>query len=160
MDDFSYSPVDQTETFGTGNKLSDLDRNLADLNRVMAYGVVGDIGTGGQIASGGLGPLPRLLGLASDQVISVECVLGDGSVVIASADEDPDLFFAVRGAAWSFCIMTDTNAIFAATECCYGIPVQHNFRQICRCSRHFQEVAAADCGSFTVKLFRCNIDTY
>ena len=107
MDHFSYSPVDQTVTFGTGNKLSDLDRNLAAVDRVMAYGVVGDIGTGGQIAIGGLGPLSRLLGLASDQVVSVECVLGDGSVVRASAYENSDLFFAVRGAAWSFCIMTE-----------------------------------------------------
>ncbi|KAI5361623.1 Putative oxygen oxidoreductase covalent FAD-binding, berberine/berberine [Septoria linicola] len=107
MDDFNYNPADQTVTFGPGNKLADLDRHLAAIDRVMAYGVVGDIGTGGQIAIGGLGPLSRLLGLASDQVISVECVLGDGSIVRASAYENPDLFFAIRGAAWSFCIMTE-----------------------------------------------------
>ncbi|CAK1358946.1 uncharacterized protein RHO25_002356 [Cercospora beticola] len=107
MNDFSYNPADQTVTFGPGNKLADLDVQLAAIDRVMAYGVVGDIGTGGHIAIGGLGPLSRLLGLASDQVVSVQCVLADGSIVTASEYEHPDLFFAVRGAAWSFCIMTE-----------------------------------------------------
>ncbi|KAM3422015.1 hypothetical protein BST61_g2391 [Cercospora zeina] len=107
MNDFSYNAADQTVTFGPGNKLADLNTQLAAIDRVMAYGVVGDIGTGGHIAIGGLGPLSRQLGLASDQVVSVQCVLANGSIVTASETEHPDLFFAVRGAAWSFCIMTE-----------------------------------------------------
>ncbi|KXT08743.1 hypothetical protein AC579_4141 [Pseudocercospora musae] len=106
LKDFAYDPNTQHVTFGSGSLLMDLDRHLAALERVMAYGVVGDIGTGGHIAIGGLGPLSRLLGLASDQLISMQCVLGDGRIVTASNRENSDLFFAMKGAAWSFAIAT------------------------------------------------------
>lgn len=62
MKDFSYNERDQTVTFGPGNLLRDLDRQLALIDRVMGYGVVGEIGTGGHMTIGGLGPLSRLLG--------------------------------------------------------------------------------------------------
>ncbi|EME46847.1 hypothetical protein DOTSEDRAFT_87280 [Dothistroma septosporum NZE10] len=106
MKAFSYDPQDQTMTFESGSRLADLDRNLAPTGRVAAYGAVGSIGTGGHFTIGGLGALSRLLGLAADQIVSAECVLADGTVATVSADKNTDLFFAIKGAAWSFASVT------------------------------------------------------
>ncbi|KAF2168438.1 Glucooligosaccharide oxidase [Zasmidium cellare ATCC 36951] len=111
MKDFRYNEGDRTVTFGPGNLLRDLDRQLALIDRVMAYGVVGEIGTGGHMTIGGLGPLSRLLGTATDQIVSVQCVLANGQIVQANAYENPDLFFAIRGAAWSFALVTEFTMI-------------------------------------------------
>lgn len=51
---------------------------------------------------------------ASDQIVSVQCVLADGQIVQANAYENPDLFFAIRGAAWSFALVTEFTMITSA----------------------------------------------
>lgn len=43
---------------------------------------------------------------AADQIVSVECVLADGTITTASNRQNPDLFFAIKGAAWSFATIT------------------------------------------------------
>lgn len=64
-------------------------------------------GTGvGLILGGGVGHLAARAGYASDNVISVEVVTAAGEVVTASAEENPDLFWAVRGAPGSFGVVT------------------------------------------------------
>jgi hypothetical protein len=73
----------------------------------MAYGEVGVIGSGGHMTIGGLGTLSRQLGLATDQIVSAQCVVANGSIVTASASTNPDLFFAIRGAGFSFAIVTE-----------------------------------------------------
>ena len=83
-----------------------MTKELDAVNRTAAYSSIGSIGTGGHFAIGGLGPLSRLYGLASDQIAEVEVVLADGSIIEASEDENEDIFFAVKGAAWSFGIVT------------------------------------------------------
>jgi len=60
-------------------------------------GVVASTGVGGLTLGGGLGWLMPKHGMALDNVLAVEVVLADGSVVRATADEHPDLFWAVRG---------------------------------------------------------------
>jgi len=51
--------------------------------------------------------LSRQLGLGADQIVSAQCVLGNGTIVTASATSNPDLFFAIRGAGFSFAIVTE-----------------------------------------------------
>ncbi|KAL1792438.1 hypothetical protein ACET3X_008945 [Alternaria dauci] len=104
---FSYNEADHTVTFGPGNLLGNLSQKLQPLGRVMAYGEVGVIGSGGHMTIGGLGTLSRQLGLAADQILSVQCVVANGSIVTASASTNPDLFFAIRGAGFSFAIVTE-----------------------------------------------------
>ncbi len=65
-------------------------------------GVVGSTGIAGLTLGGGLGWLMPKYGLALDNVRSAEMVLADGSVVRASADENPDLFWAIRGGGGNF----------------------------------------------------------
>jgi FAD/FMN-containing dehydrogenase len=65
-------------------------------------GVVGTTGIAGLTLGGGLGWLMPKYGLALDNLRSADMVLADGSVVRASADEHPDLFWAIRGGGGNF----------------------------------------------------------
>jgi len=65
-------------------------------------GVVGTTGIAGLTLGGGLGWLMPKYGLALDNLRSAEMVLADGTVTRASADENPDLFWAVRGGGGNF----------------------------------------------------------
>src|SRR5262245_31675659 len=65
-------------------------------------GVVGTTGIAGLTLGGGLGWLMPKYGLALDNLQSAEMVMADGSVVRAAADENPDLFWAIRGGGGNF----------------------------------------------------------
>src|SRR5262245_11673452 len=65
-------------------------------------GVVGSTGIAGLTLGGGLGWLMPKYGLALDNLRSADVVTADGSVVRASRDENPDLFWAIRGGGGNF----------------------------------------------------------
>ena len=65
-------------------------------------GVVGTTGIAGLTLGGGLGHLMPKYGLALDNLRAAEMVLADGRVVRASADENADLFWAIRGGGGNF----------------------------------------------------------
>jgi FAD/FMN-containing dehydrogenase len=69
-------------------------------------GVVGSTGIAGLTLGGGLGWLMPKYGLALDNLLAAELVMADGSVRRASAKDDPDLFWAVRGGGGNFGIAT------------------------------------------------------
>jgi hypothetical protein len=72
----------------------------------LGSGDYGGVGVGGLATAGGIGLLGRAHGLTIDHLRAVELVLADGSLVRASADEHPDLFWAVRGAGANFGVGT------------------------------------------------------
>ncbi len=72
----------------------------------LSSGDYGGVGVGGLATAGGVGFMVRKHGLTIDHLKAVEIVLADGSVVRASEDERPDLFWAVRGAGANFGIVT------------------------------------------------------
>ncbi|KAF7970900.1 hypothetical protein HWV62_22660 [Athelia sp. TMB] len=97
----------QKATFGTGIRLGDLALALYNNGgQAMAHGTCPYVGTGGHLACGGFGFPSRQWGLALDAVTSAEVVLANGTIVKASSNTNPDLFFAIRGAAPSFGIVT------------------------------------------------------
>ncbi|KXT01111.1 hypothetical protein AC578_10885 [Pseudocercospora eumusae] len=106
LNDFAYDAETQIASFGSGNLLGAVRQQLAAVNRMPIFSAIPSIGTGGHLTIGGLGPGSRLHGLGSDQIVQVQVVTANGAVVIANETQYPDLFFAVRGAAWSFGIVT------------------------------------------------------
>jgi FAD/FMN-containing dehydrogenase len=65
-------------------------------------GVVGTTGVAGLTLGGGLGWLMAKYGMALDNLLAVSLVLADGTIVRASAESEPDLFWAVRGGGGNF----------------------------------------------------------
>jgi FAD/FMN-containing dehydrogenase len=73
---------------------------------VTPFGDTGSVGVAGITLGGGVGWLVRKLGMSIDSLLAVEIVTADGRRHIASAVEDPDLFWAVRGAGANFGVVT------------------------------------------------------
>lgn len=75
-----------------------LDELLAKEGYAGALGQCGKVAEGGWVLGGGVGFMSRLLGLGVDNVREFRIVLADGSVKVCSPDQNPDLFWALRGA--------------------------------------------------------------
>ncbi|KAJ6474697.1 hypothetical protein C8R47DRAFT_708277 [Mycena vitilis] len=95
-------------TIGSGTLLADVTTRLHDAGgRAIAHGTCPQVGIGGHATIGGLGPVSRQWGAALDHILEVEIVLANGTVTRASATQNPDILFAVKGAAASFGIVTE-----------------------------------------------------
>lgn len=95
-------------TIGSGTLLGDVTKRLHDAGgRAMSHGTCPQVGSGGHFTIGGLGPTSRQFGTSLDHILEVEVVLANSSIVRASEQQNQDIFWAIRGAASGFGIVTE-----------------------------------------------------
>jgi FAD/FMN-containing dehydrogenase len=107
MNEVRVDPERRVATCGAGVLLGDLDSATQRHGLAVPAGIVTHTGLAGLTLGGGIGWLMRKLGATVDQLISVELVTAEGEVVRASATENVDLFWGVRGGGGNFGIVTE-----------------------------------------------------
>lgn len=99
-------PQARTLTAQGGATWGDADREAQAFGLAVPGGIISTTGVGGLTLGGGLGWLHRAHGLACDSLRAVQLVTADGRLVRASADEEPDLLWALRGGGGNFGVAT------------------------------------------------------
>lgn len=107
MRQISVDEKNRRARFSGGCLLGSLDTATQAVGLVFPSGVVSHTGAAGLILGGGTGWLNRLHGLSCDNVEGFTLVVADGSVLHASATENPDLFWTLRGGGGNFGVVTE-----------------------------------------------------
>lgn len=106
MKGIRVDPVDRTVRVEGGATWGAVDHATHAFGLATPSGIISTTGVGGLTLGGGLGHLTRKCGLTIDNLLSVDMVLADGQFVTASAEENDDLFWAVRGGGGNFGVVT------------------------------------------------------
>lgn len=100
------TPTARTARVEGGCVWGDVDHATHAFGMATPTGFISTTGVGGLTLGGGHGYLTRKFGLTIDNLLAVDIVLADGSMTTASSDENPDLFWAVRGGGGNFGVVT------------------------------------------------------
>ena len=99
-------PAARTVRVAAGCVWGDVDHATHAFGMATTSGFISTTGVAGLTLGGGIGYLTRRYGLTIDNLLSVDMVLADGRFVTASARENEDLFWAIRGGGGNFGVVT------------------------------------------------------
>jgi FAD/FMN-containing dehydrogenase len=102
----TVEPQERLVHVSGGCVLADVDQATSAHAMIVPAGIMSETGVAGLSLGGGIGWFSRKHGLTCDQFVELEVVLASGEVVVASAEEHADLFWALRGGGGNFGVVT------------------------------------------------------
>ncbi|HEX5501214.1 MAG TPA: FAD-binding oxidoreductase [Thermomicrobiales bacterium] len=121
----------------------EFDREAHAFGLATVGGIVGTTGIAGLTLGGGQGWLTGKYGLTLDNLLAADVVTADGRLLRASADENPDLFWALRGAGANFGVVTSFEYRLHPVDTVLGGMVLHPLARAPEVLRFYREFAAA-----------------
>jgi FAD/FMN-containing dehydrogenase len=144
-------PVRRTARVDGGATWGDVNTATYPFGLAVTGGIVSTTGVGGLTLGGGIGHLARGLGLSCDNLLSADVVTADGNLVIASEDENADLFWALRGGGGNFGAVTSFEFKLSPVKDIYGGPMfieLEHAADVLRFYREFIKDAPEQLGAF------------
>lgn len=138
-----YTRVDLTAgtiTVGGGCTWGDVDHATHAFGFAVPSGIISTTGVGGLTLGGGIGHLTRKCGLTIDNLLSADVVLADGSFVKASANENGDLFWALRGGGGNFGVVTSFTFKLHKIDTIYGGPILYELSEASDVMKWYREL--------------------
>ena len=135
-------PVRRTARAEGGATWGDFNAATYPFGLATTGGIISTTGVSGLTLGGGIGYLARGLGLSLDNLVSVDVVTADGRMLVASEQENPDLFWAVRGGGGNFGVVTSFEFRLSPVRDIYGGPMFFDLDRAGDLLRFFREFIA------------------
>src|SRR6266446_8314512 len=133
-------PQARTVRVAGGCVWGDVDGETGKHGLATPSGIISTTGVGGLTLGGGIGHLTRKCGLSIDNLISADLVLADGSFVKANADENSDLFWAIRGGGGNFGIITSFTFKLHPIDTVYGGPLLYELSETAEVMKWYRDL--------------------
>jgi hypothetical protein len=143
----TVDPDARRATIAGGCLLGSIDAATQKAGLVFPSGVVSHTGASGLILGGGTGWLTRRFGLSCDNVEGFTLVTADGSVVRCNSNQEPDLFWALRGGGGNFGVVTEFEVKLhplVTVVLAEGLSPEADIRPLLECWRDFMAEAPID----------------
>ena len=152
--DVYVDPIEKTARVAGGSLLGELDHEAMAHGLVTTAGTVSHTGVGGLTLGGGFGRLARRFGLTIDNVLEFDVVTADGTLRRASREQNPDLYWALRGGGGNFGVVTSFKFRLhpMQREVLHG-SVIYPFNEAKQIARFFGEYAEAAPDDLTTNIF-------
>ena len=123
MKDIKIDTAAKTVLVQGGCLLKEMDAATHEVGMAVPAGIFGTTGVAGLTLGGGLGYLTRQYGLSIDNLLEADVVLANGNLVRASAKENPELFWALRGGGGNFGVVVTFLFKLHPVHTIYGGPM-------------------------------------
>ena len=149
-------PDAQRASCGGGTTWGELDAATQQHGLAVTGGFVTHTGVAGLTLGGGIGWLTRLAGLSCDNVVGAQVVTAEGQILRASAEENPDLFWAIRGGGGNFGVVTEfefaLHRVGPIVQLALMLFRPEDGRELFRFARDFVKTLPEDCAPFLAGL--------